>query len=439
LIRCGAERNSWAVIGGGMLGLTLAHRLAQRGKRVTLFEAEAFLGGLASAWSLQGVVWDRHYHVILLSDSHLRGLLRELALDEEIRWVETRTGIYAGGTLYPLSNSLDYLRLPFLSLSDKLRLAATIVYGSRCRDWRRLERITVEMWLRRLSGRRTFEALWLPLLRAKLGEDYRITSAAFIWGTIQRLYAARRTGLKKEMFGYVPGGYARILDRFAGHLEKEGVAIHLGAGVKEVAPAAGGLVVRTERAQQAFDKVAVTTPAPIANPMCAGLAPAEREALSAIRYQGIVCAAILLKRPLAGYYLTYLADDRSPFTAVVEMTGMVDPRELGGHALVYLPRYVTASDPFFAASDSEVADVFLKALGHIYPSFRPGDVAAFRVSRAPHVFALPTLGYSDKLPPMTTSIPGLHIVNSAHIVNGTTNVNETVALAENAVKRLGAG
>jgi hypothetical protein len=37
---------------------------------------------------------------------------------------------------------------------------------------------------------------------------------------------------------------------------------------------------------------------------------------------------------------------------------------------------------------------------------------------------------------MTTSLPGIHIVTSAHIVNGTLNVNETVALAEDAAPRL---
>jgi hypothetical protein len=52
------------------------------------------------------------------------------------------------------------------------------------------------------------------------------------------------------------------------------------------------------------------------------------------------------------------------------------------------------------------------------------------------VLAISTLGYSDRLPPMTTSIPGLHIVNSAHIVNGTLNVNETIQLAEKAAARL---
>ena len=38
----------WAILGGGILGMTLAHRLRQRGKQVTLFEAADCLGGLAA-------------------------------------------------------------------------------------------------------------------------------------------------------------------------------------------------------------------------------------------------------------------------------------------------------------------------------------------------------------------------------------------------------
>src|SRR5450432_4219996 len=218
---------SWAIVGGGLLGLMLAHRLARAGKAVTLFEGADHLGGLASAWQLGDVVWDRHYHVTLLSDTRLRALLAELGLEKEMRWVETRTGFYTDGQLYSMSITMEFLRFPPLRLPDKLRLGATIFYASRLKDWQRLEGVLVADWLRRLSGRRTFERIWLPLLRAKLGENYKQTSAAFIWATIARMYAARRTGLKKELFGYVPGGYARILERFGETLGEEGVDIKL--------------------------------------------------------------------------------------------------------------------------------------------------------------------------------------------------------------------
>src|SRR5271165_7081681 len=93
-----------AVVGGGVLGMTLAHRLAQAGKNVTLFEASQQLGGLASAWQLGDVVWDRHYHVTLMSDTHTRGLLDELELEREMRWVQTKTGFYTDGRLHSMSS-----------------------------------------------------------------------------------------------------------------------------------------------------------------------------------------------------------------------------------------------------------------------------------------------------------------------------------------------
>ena len=59
------------------------------------------------------------------------------------------------------------------------------------------------------------------------------------------------------------------------------------------------------------------------------------------------------------------------------------------------------------------------------------------VSGTPHwIMALPTLGYSDQLPPMATAASGVFVVNSAHIVKGTLNVNEVIELAEDAFNKI---
>jgi protoporphyrinogen oxidase len=427
----------WGIVGGGVLGMLLAHRLATQGRRVTLFEAAGHLGGLAAAWQIGDVVWDRHYHVILLSDTHLRELLAELGLEQDLTWVQTRTGFYTDGRLHSLSNSVEFLRFPPLGLLDKLRLGATIFYASKLRDPRPLERIQVADWLRRWSGQRTTEKIWLPLLRAKLGENYRKASAAFIWAIIARMYAARRTGLKKEMFGYVRGGYSRILDRFAETLAADEVDVRLGQGIDGVDAAGGEVHVRLAGGEvESFDRVVLTVPAPVAARLCPGLSADEHDRLRGIQYQGIVCASLLLKKPLAGYYVTNITDGWVPFTAVIEMSALVDRTAFDGHALVYLPKYVPPDDPTFDLSDGEIEDRFLGALERMYPDFRRDDVVAFRVSRVRHVLPIATLNYSERLPPVATSLPGVFLVNSAHIVNGTLNVNETVQLAERAARQL---
>jgi protoporphyrinogen oxidase len=335
-----------------------------------------------------------------------------------------------------MSNTLEFLRFPPLGLIDKFRLGWTIFYASKIRHWQRLEKILVGDWLRRWSGRRTFEKIWLPLLRAKLGENYQHASAAFIWAIIARMYAARRTGLKKEMFGYVRGSYARILDRFADLLKRDEIDLRLGRRVEKVTRADGRTWVETSAGREAFDGVVVTSPAPVADRICAELNDDERRRLRGIRYQGIVCASLLLRNPLADYYVTNITDDWVPFTAVIETTALVDPQEVGGRRLVYLPRYVTPDDPLFEESDDSIRERFLSALERMYPHFQRADVLAFRVSRVRQVLAISTLNYAQHLPPMVTSVPGLYVVNSAHIVNGTLNVNETLALADRAAALL---
>lgn len=428
----------WAVVGGGILGMTLALRLSQRGKQVTLFEGAPHFGGLASAWQLGDVTWDRHYHVTLLSDSRLRALLSELGLESDMQWRITRTGFFTGGRLYSMSDALEFLRFPPLGLIGKFRLGMTIVYASRLTDWKKLERIPVAEWLEKLSGRATFRQIWLPLLRSKLGENYTRVSAAFIWATIQRLYAARRSGIKREMFGYLPGGYARILDALAVRLREAGVELRPGMPAESVVPVqGGGLDVRfAGGASERFDSVAVTTPAPVAAALCRGLEEDEATRLRGIEYQGIVCASLLLRRKLSDFYVTNITDPGLPFTGVIEMTALVDPGEFGGRALVYLPRYVPEGDPMFSMPDQEVRELFMQGLQRMHPGLRQEDVLHFGISRVKNVFALPTLNFSSRLPPMTTSVPGLHVVNSAHIVNGTLNVNETIRLAEDAAARI---
>jgi len=431
------RKQHWAILGGGFLGMTLALRLAQQGKRVTLFESAPYLGGLASAWKLGDVVWDRHYHVTLLSDTYLRSLLKELGLESGIEWVHTRTGFYTDSRHYSMSNALEFLRFPPLTLIDKVRLGLTILYASRLKDWKSLEYVSVSDWLRRWSGDHTFDAIWLPLLRAKLGENYTKASAAFIWAIIARMYAARRAGMKKEMFGYVPGGYATVLDRLGSLLVNEGVTVRLAEPAKRIESGSNGSVVVTLQSgkQEGFDRVVCTFASPLVARMCPDLPREERERLQGIEYQGIICASVLLKQQLSPYYITNITDGNLPFTALIDMSALVSAKYLGGHGLVYLPKYVPSRAPDFELSDSVIQDKFLQGLGVMYPNFKRDDLLAFRVSRVRYLLPIPTIGYSDHLPAMSTSIPGLHIVNSTQIVNGTLNVNETIQLAETVATR----
>lgn len=469
-----------AIVGAGFLGMTLALRLAKAGHSVTIFESGKELGGLASAWQIGDVVWDKHYHVTLASDKHTRNLIEEIGLGDEYRWVETKTGFYTDGKLFSMSDTKEFLKFPPLGMISKLRLGATIFFASRVKNWKRLETVFVEDWLTRLSGKKNFNRIWKPLLKAKLGEAYKLTSAAFIWATIQRMYAARNSGLKKEMFGYVRGGYARVLERFGEVLAKSGVDIRLNTRVASIKKLEDGklrvsvpitrrrgdtksfampptkyAMVQTAAATVApgfsgmflaepdfetckyygngvgdtFDRVILTCPSSVAAKITGQLTTDEKNDLEKIQYQGIICASVIMRSSLSNFYITNITDEM-PFTGVIEMSALVDKKEFANNSLIYLPKYVSSDDKLFESSDADIQESFLSGLGKMYPHFRRKDVLAFKVSRVRQVFPLPVLNYSRDLPSIKTSVGGVYVVNSSHIVNGTLNVNETVALAE---------
>jgi len=431
-------QKKWGIIGGGIMGLTLAHKLSRQGHKVTLFEGAPDLGGLVSSWKLGDIEWDKFYHVILLSDFRTRNMLKELGLEDQIKWVETKTGFYINGELHSMSDSIEFLKFPTLGLIDKFRLAITILYASKIKDWKRLEQIPVTSWLKKWSGKNTYNKVWLPLLRAKLGDSYQRTSAAFIWATIQRLYGARKSGLKKEMFGYVPGGYKRIIEAFKQKLLEEGVIIKTNHKAIEIKLSENNLpsVTFSNGTQEEFDEVIVTLPCGLASGICKNLSDIEKLKLNRIEYLGVICVAVLLDQPVSPYYVTNITDDWVPFTGVIEMTALIDKDYFEGRSLIYLPKYVSPDDPLFTKSDDEIKKFFTDSLKKMYPLLKEDNFKFSGVARAKHVITVLNKGYSDHLPEIKTSIPGVYIINSAHIKDGTLNVNETIKVAESKLSEI---
>jgi protoporphyrinogen oxidase len=432
-----AEKKSWGIIGGGMLGMTLALRLAQQGQQVTIYEAEEKVGGLTSSWEMNGTVWDRFYHVILMSDLNTRKIIEEIGLENELRWVETKTGFYSGGKLYSMSNIIEFFKFPPINIVDKFRLGLTIFVASKIKNWQKLENILVADWLTRWSGKRVFEKIWLPLLKAKLGDNYKSTSAAFIWTTIQRMYAARKSGLKKEMFGYLSGGYEKINQQFAEYLQGLGVSIEYNSTVCSVKRSTAEMLeVVTNGRIQNFDHVISTLSSYASVIMANELTEDEKQKHKNIKYLGVICPSILLKKPISPFYVTNITDSWPPFTGVIEMTALIDKKEVKGKHLIYLPKYVNSDDQLFDKDEAVVRKMFLDALFKMYPQISEDDLLFWGVSKARVVFALPTINYSKQIPGITTSIKNYYIINSAQIINGTLNVNETIQVAENKLKEI---
>ena len=424
------ERLHVGILGGGITGLTAAFYLLRRGARVTVVESRPQPGGLATYFDFGPFKWDKFYHCILTSDAPLLQLIADLGLQEEMRWTETKVGFFAD-RLYSMSSTADFLRFPLLSLWEKFRLGLGVLYASRIKEGRELEKVPVADWLIRVFGRGNYEKMWAPLLKCKLGASREEASAAFIWATIFRLYSTReRDTSQKEKLGYVRGGYHTVITRLISEIKRMGGTILTGVPVEEIRETADSCVeVVTSNGPLHFDRAIATAPSHVIARLAPGLNPQYKEKLLRVKYLGIVCAVLLLKRKLSPYYCTNLVDETLPFTGIIEMTNLISGEETQARHLVYLPKYTSPGDPLFERSDEEVWELFHTQLKNLFPDLQDNEIERRFIFREKLVQPLPVLNYSQIVPEMQTNIPGLLVANTTQIVNSTLNNNEMVKIA----------
>jgi protoporphyrinogen oxidase len=422
------------IIGGGMMGLALAYRLSQQGHTVTVFESNNQLGGLTTHHDYGPFVWDRFYHIILPSDIYLIKLLKDIDLGKDLCWEPTLTGFYIDQNFYSISNTVEFFRFPPLGLLGKLRLAFTILYCSRIKDWRRLETILVEDWLIKFCGKKTYEKMWKPLLLAKLGENYKRVSAVFIWAYIKRLFSARDSSLHKEHLGYVKGGYKTVFDRLAKLICSAGGDIRTGVTVEHIAPALeGGMWVENNGKKDHFDKVIFTGPVNILERVVAQDL-VRVQAYGTVEYLGVICMVLVTRKPLVPYYVVNIADHRIPFTGIFGMTNLVSLEETAGLHLTYLPKYVLSDDPILQQTDDELRKLFFRGLHLMFPDLEADDIVVSHINRAIKVQPLQVLNYSSLVPKIFTENKDFFVLNSAQFVNNTLNNNTVVQHVEEFLK-----
>lgn len=414
---------SVAIIGGGIMGISLGYLLSKQGIKVEIFEASPMLGGLAGPLILDdGTPVDRFYHAILSSDSYLHQLCTELSLTDQLRFHETKMGFYYQGQIHSMNNVVEFLRFPPLGWLDRFRLGLTVLYAQFIKDWRTLESIPVDQWLTRLSGQRTFDNIWRPMLKAKFDGNFNNTPATYMWSRLVRTKSTRGGANQKEESGYLIGGYITLLKAMAQQIEAAGGKIHLQCPVQEVVIEQGraqGVKIKEE--VRPFEAVAVTMQTPVFRRLIPGAGAEYHNFLNQTDYLGIVCPLMVLDRPLTGYWTLNITDETVPFTGVIETTTYIDPNHVGGHHLVYLPKYTAPGSRWQQMSDEEIQEIWLTNLEKMFPHFQRAWVRYFLVHRERYVEPLHGLNEAHLIPEIKTPIKDLYLATTAQIYPALTN------------------
>jgi protoporphyrinogen oxidase len=406
-----------AIIGGGIMGVTLAYRLSQRGMRVTLYERGDNLGGLAGFIPYDGVRMDRFYHTILSSDVTMQGLMEESGVVDKRHFVATKQGFYDKGKLYPFNTPVDFLLFPPLNLFQRFRLGLQIIYAQFGNDdWRRMDTIPVEDWLVKVSGRGVWNKVWKPLLRAKFDSTFEDVPATYIWSRLRRMMGTRKGVTSKEMMCYLENGYYTLIEGLATLCEKNGVEMKLNTAIEEIVIEQGrARGVRTTAGFTPYDAVISTMQSPIVAQVIPGAPQEFREMLAQQEYLGVLCPMLILKKSLMPYYVLNITDETIPFTAVVETTNLIDPKHVKGHHLVYLPKYLAPGNEMAQWPEEKVRAEWMIHLKRMFPEFDESWITEFFVHRARYVEPIRPMGTLDQIPPIKTPVERFFMGNTVMI------------------------
>lgn len=419
------------VVGGGVLGISLALRLAQAGAGVTVVERGQTLGGLAGTMDFGGHQVDRFYHVITPADTRMIAMAEEVGLGDQLRYTPVGAGFFANGEMHDFNGIGDLLRFSPLSPVARLRLGWFVAQCQLRSSYDGLESLPLETWLRRHCGKQVVERIWKPLLDSRFDGDPSGLPATYLWARTRRMSGARGKGGGEEM-GHIIGGHQRLIDAMVAKAAELGVEARTGAAVKGLATAEDGSVTGVELEGETLDfDLTIPTLQP---PALRFLLPERHQGLLAPyprRWLGCVCVIIKVPRSLLPYYAVNITEP-TPVTSAIETTQVLGTAHTGGQHLVYLPKYCDPGAPEQSEDDESIYRRFTDYLARLSPGFSRDEVLDWTVQRAKLVEPVHTLrpGGEPRVAPVWPGVKGLALASNAQIYPYLLNGDSVMGFAE---------
>lgn len=415
-----------AIIGAGYAGMATAYDLAKAGHTVTIYEAADHTGGLASGFKEPHWDWsvEKFYHHWFASDKHMMGIIEELGLSDKVLFPRPFTVVFHKGKWYPFDSILKAILYPGLGWGlNKIRFGFVGLYLRLTKNWRALEKTTVDAWMRKWAGKMVYEEMWEPLVIGKFGETYaKQVNMAWLWARLH----ARTTKL-----GTYQGGFQEFADDFAGKLEELKVTIQLNTPIDKITPNDNGLTINGEQ----YDQALVTTSPGLLTKLAPDLPDDYLKGLLKLKSMGAVVLTLSIKHQVSekGYYWYNIPKNAGfPFLALVEHTNYVSPDNFGGDRILYCGDYLEDGHEYFDLSEEEILERFIPAIQRINPNFDKSWIIKTWLHKTKYAQPVPMVNHSQNIPSIQTPIPGLYFASMSQVYPWDRGTNFAVEIGRKA-------
>lgn len=411
-----------AVIGGGFSGLAAAYELCRAGYKVTIFEHNDHLGGLASGFDLNGYPIERAYHFLYQSDEDILKLAEELGVRDKISFYPSAIKYFYDGTHYPFTTPIDLLRFTPLSFFNRIRLGVVSLYLKQVKNWRPLSKVTAYDWLIKWMGKSVTKEVWEPLLKGKFNIYYDKITMSWLWGRLNIRARSQNKDFSGEKLGYPKGGFGIIVDAIVERLRKSAVNIKLNTAIKIIQKGKKGssFTIATMAGETFdFDGVIVTTPSPVfARMLDHQSLPVSDEYLTrldSVDYLDAVVMVFRTRQAITNTFWYNIKDDRVPFLTLLSTSALAGTEQFGGSHVYFVGAYVPREHAYMQ-DDYDIEKEWKKGLSVMFPDFDESQIQDLKISKFKNAQHIVDVGYEEnKLVPFETPVPGLYLANFSQI------------------------
>lgn len=426
-----AQRNV-VVVGAGAMGLAAAYHVAKAGHRVTVIEQDVICGGMAAHFDFCGMSIERFYHFVCKADQPTFELMDEIGIGDKMRWKPTYMGYFLDGALHKWGDPFALLALPGLGLIDKIRYGLLAFTSTKRSNWKHLDTLKADQWIKDWVGQRVYDKLWRPLFDLKFFEYAGNISAAWIWTRLKRVGTSRRSLLQEEL-GYIEGGSQTLIDALEVAIKKLGGTIRTALPVREILAENGRVTgVRTVDGVVPADHVISTVPIPFVSKLVPSLPADWKARYDAIPNIGVICVMFRLKRSVTRNFWVNISDRCIEVPGIIEFSNLRPMPD----TVVYVPYYMPQTHPKWAKNDAFFTAEVMGYLKKINPAISENDVVATHVGRLHYAQPVCAPRFLESLPDVVTPIEGLQIADTCYYYPEDRGVSEGARMAKIMAQRI---